>query len=53
MTYLPVLNITWIKSNKDNDDRTLNEILEEIKLKSNNIAAAVAELEKLIGGLDG
>lgn len=43
------LDITWIKSGNDYDDRTLKELLEEIKLKSNKIAIAVAELEKLIG----
>ncbi len=46
------LDITWIKSTNGNDDRTLNELLEEIKEKSKNIAVAVAELEKLIGEVE-
>ena len=46
------LDITWIKSTNGNDDRTLNELLEEIKKKSKNIAVAVAELEKLIGEVE-
>ncbi len=46
------LDITWIKNNNDIDDRTLNELLKEIKEKSKNIAVAVAELEKLIGEVD-
>ena len=47
------LDITWMKSNDDADDRTLGELLEEIKEKSANIASAVAELEKLIGDVEG
>lgn len=47
------LDITWMKNNDDADDRTLGELLEEIKEKSTNIASAVAELEKLIGDVEG
>lgn len=47
------LDITWMKNNDDADDRTLGELLEEIKEKSANIASAVAELEKLIGDVEG
>lgn len=46
------LDIAWIKIGNDYDDRTLKELLEEIKLKSNKIAIAVAELEKLIGEVE-
>lgn len=46
------LDITWMKSGADSDDRSLSELLEEIKQKSNNIAQAVAELEKLIGEVE-
>lgn len=46
------LDITWMKSNDSTDDRTLAELLQEIKEKSSNIANAVAELEKIIGEVD-
>lgn len=46
------LDITWMKSSDGVDDRTLAELLEEIKEKSENIAAAVAELEQLIGDVE-
>ena len=46
------LDITWMKSNDSTDDRTLVELLQEIKEKSSNIANAVAELEKIIGEVD-
>lgn len=46
------LDITWMKNNDGADDRTLGELLEEIKEKSANIASAVAELEKLIGDVE-
>lgn len=42
------LDFKWIVSEED-DDRTLAEIITQIKEKSVNIANAVAELEKLIG----
>jgi type I restriction enzyme M protein len=46
------LDITWMKSDSGIDDYTLNELLEQIKEKSSNIAKAVAELEKLIGEVE-
>ena len=46
------LDITWMKNSDGTDDRTLEELLEEIKEKSTNIANAVAELEKLIGDIE-
>ena len=46
------LDITWMKINNGADDRTLAELLQEIKEKSANIVNAVAELEKIIGEVD-
>lgn len=45
------LDFKWIVSEKD-DDRTLAEMISQIKEESANIAKAVAELEKLIGEVD-
>lgn len=42
------LDFKWIVS-EESDDRTLAEMLEQIKEESANISDAVAELEKLIG----
>lgn len=46
------LDITWMKDSSTVDNRTLGELLTEIKEKSANIANAVAELEKLIGDVE-
>lgn len=46
------LDITWMRAEAENDNYSLAELLEQIKEKSNNIAKAVAELEKLIGEVD-
>lgn len=46
------LDITWMKSDDGADDRTLAELLEEIKEKSANIVNAVSELERLIGEVE-
>ena len=46
------LDITWMKADADADSRTLAELLDEMKEKSSHIAHAVAQLEKLIGGVD-
>lgn len=46
------LDITWMKTGDDLDDRTLAELISEIKEKSTNIATAVAELEQLIGDVE-
>lgn len=45
------LDFKWLDLT-EKDDRTLAELLSEIKDKSANIASAVAELEKLIGEVD-
>ena len=46
------LDITWMKNSNGTDDRTLEELLQDIKEKSSNIAKAIAELEKLIGDVE-
>lgn len=46
------LDITWIKAQNASDDYTLEELLDQIKQKSLNIATAVAELEKLISEVE-
>lgn len=45
------LDFKWLDLG-EKDDRTLAELLSEIKEKSENIAKAVAELEKLIGEVE-
>lgn len=45
------LDFKWLDL-AEKDDRTLAELLADIKVKSANIASAVAELEKLIGEVD-
>lgn len=45
------LDFKWIVTEED-DDRTLTEMISQIKEESANIAKAVAELEKLIGEVD-
>ena len=45
------LDITWIKQGGEEDDRTLAELMAEIKEKSHTISAAVAELEKLLANI--
>lgn len=46
------LDITWLKPENDMEDCTLSELLEEIKIKSKNIVAAVSALEGLIGKVE-
>ncbi len=46
------LDITWMKNDTGVDDYTLAELLDMIKEKSDNIAKAVSELEKLIGEVE-
>lgn len=46
------LDITWIKTGEDISEVPLTELLGEIKEKSDSIAAAVAELETLLGGIE-
>ena len=45
------LDFKWMDLS-EKDDRTLAELLQDMKDKSANIAKAVAELEKLIGEVD-
>lgn len=45
------LDFRWIDFS-EKDDRTLNEILDEIESKSDNIVNAIAELRKIIGGIE-
>lgn len=46
------LDISWIKSDDNDQDLTLSELLEKIKEKSQNISTAVEELEKIIGDIE-
>jgi type I restriction enzyme M protein len=46
------LDITWLKSGDSGEDSTLADLLNLIKEKSATIAAAIAELENLIGNID-
>lgn len=46
------LDITWIKQGGEADDRSLAELMAEIKEKSRTISSAVAELEKLIANIE-
>ncbi len=45
------LDFKWIDL-EEKDDRTLAEMLEQIKTEAANISAAIAELEKLIGEVE-
>lgn len=46
------LDISWIKENADNEDLTLAELLSNIQSKSDNIAAAVAQLQALLANIE-
>ena len=46
------LDITWIKQGGDADDRSLSELMADIKEKSQRINSAVAELEKLLANIN-
>ena len=46
------LDITWIKQGGDSDDRSLAELMADIKEKSKTISSAVAELEKLLANIN-
>jgi type I restriction enzyme M protein len=46
------LDITWIKQGGEADDRSLAELMADIKDKSQTISAAVAELEKLLANIE-
>ena len=46
------LDITWIKQGGDKEDKSLAELMQEIKKKSDNINKAVAELQKLMANIE-
>ena len=46
------LDITWIKQGGESDDRSLAELVADIKEKSKTISSAVAELEKLLANIN-
>ena len=46
------LDISWIKDGSDTVECSLAELMQTIKVKSANIAAAVTELSKLIEGIE-
>lgn len=46
------LDLKWIQEDDGSEDLSLSELLDRIKTKSQNIATAVAELEKLIGKVE-
>ena len=46
------LDITWIKQGGETDDRSLAELMADIKEKSQTISSAVAELEKLLANIN-
>ena len=46
------LDISWIKENADNEDLSLAELLSNIQSKSDNIAAAVAQLQALLDNIE-
>ena len=46
------LDISWIKENTDNNDLSLSELLSHIQSKSDNIAAAVAQLQALLANIE-
>lgn len=46
------LDITWIKQNNNHDDRTLSELMTDIKDKSQTISNAVSQLQKLLSNIE-
>ena len=46
------LDITWIKQGGEMDDRSLAELMADIKDKSQAISRAVTELEKLLANIE-
>ena len=46
------LDITWIKQGGESDDRSLAELMADIKEKSKTISSAIAELEKLLANIN-
>ncbi len=45
------LDISWIKQGGDEENKSLAELMQEIKTKSDNINKAVTELQKLIANI--
>ena len=45
------LDISWIKQGGDEENKSLAELMQEIKTKSDNLNKAVAELQKLIANI--
>ena len=45
------LDISWIKQGGDEENKSLAELMQEIKTKSDNINKAVADLQKLIANI--
>ena len=45
------LDISWIKQGGDEENKSLADLMQEIKTKSDNINKAVAELQKLIANI--
>ena len=45
-------DITWIKQNNNHDDRTLSELMTDIKDKSQTISNAVSQLQKLLANIE-
>ncbi len=46
------LDITWIKAGGEEDNRSLAELMADIKDKSGTISNAVAELQKLLANIE-
>jgi len=46
------LDITWMKQGGETDDRSLAELMADIKEKSQTISVAVLELEKLLANIE-
>ncbi len=46
------LDITWINQNNNHDDRTLSELMTDIKDKSQTISNAVSQLQKLFANIE-
>lgn len=46
------LDISWIKQGGDEENKSLAELMQEIKTKSDNINKAVAELQKLMANIE-
>lgn len=45
------LDITWIKAGGEEEEYSLQELINDITLQSNTISMAVAELQKLMAGI--